>query len=101
LRYLRFSSIVKSHRKWKDKKKIEKVYPYLLRTEPYSLFAFGSFKVSAYLLLRQEGNLFIYSSKKIEQYFPFIEEKGGLAPQAPRYTTYERLLNAKVLSDVF
>ena len=57
---------------------MEKVYPYLFRTEPYRLFAFGSFKVSAYLLLRPEGNLFIYSSKIIEQYFPFIEEKGGL-----------------------
>ena len=57
---------------------MEEVYPYLFRTEPFSLFAFGSFRVSAYLLLRPEGNLLIYSSKKIEQYFPFIEEKGGL-----------------------
>ena len=36
---------------------MEEVYPYLFRTEPYSLFAFGSFKVSAYLLLRPEGNI--------------------------------------------
>ena len=58
--------------------KMQEVYPYLFRTEPYGLFAFGSFKVSAYLLVKPEGNLLIYSSKKIEKYFPFIEEKGGL-----------------------
>jgi hypothetical protein len=27
--------------------------------------------------------------------------KKGTAPQAPRYTTYEKLMKAKVLSDVF
>ncbi len=57
---------------------MEEIYPFLFRTEPHGLFAFGSFKVSAYLLLRPEGNLLIYSSKKIENYFSFIEEKGGL-----------------------
>jgi len=57
---------------------MEEIYPYLFRTEPYRLFAFGSFKVSAYFLLRPQGNLLIYSSKKIEEYFTFIEEKGGL-----------------------
>ena len=57
---------------------MQEVYPYLFRTEPYRLFAFGSFKVSAYLLVRPEGNLLIYSSKIIERHFSFIEEKGGL-----------------------
>ena len=57
---------------------MKEVYPYLFQTEPYKLFAFGSFKVSAYLLLRPEGNLLIYSSKKIESHYSFIEEKGGL-----------------------
>ena len=57
---------------------MQEVYPYLFRTEPYGLFAFGSFKVSAYLLVRPEDNLLIYSSKKIEKYFPFIDEKGGI-----------------------
>ena len=57
---------------------MEEIYPNLFRTEPYRLFAFGSFKVSAYLLIRPEGNLLIYSSKKIEKYFSLIEEKGGL-----------------------
>ncbi|MDO9580509.1 MAG: hypothetical protein Q7J06_08075 [Bacteroidales bacterium] len=28
-------------------------------------------------------------------------KKKGTAPQAPRYTAYEKLLKAKVLSDVF
>ncbi|MFZ1270432.1 MAG: hypothetical protein WAR98_05735, partial [Bacteroidales bacterium] len=28
-------------------------------------------------------------------------KKKGSAPQAPRYTTYEKLMNGKVLSDVF
>lgn len=29
------------------------------------------------------------------------KKKKGIAPQAPRYTTYEKLMKGKVLSDVF
>ena len=57
---------------------MQEVYPYLFRTEPYGLYTFGAFKVSAYLLIKPEGNLLIYSSKKIERHFSFIEEMGGL-----------------------
>ncbi len=55
---------------------MQEIYPYLFRTESYSLF--GSFKVSSYLLICPEGNLLIYSSKFIEKYYDFIKEKGGL-----------------------
>ena len=57
---------------------MEEIYPYLFRTEPYNLFAFNDFKVSAYFLVRPEGNLLLYSSKNIEECFPFIEERGGV-----------------------
>lgn len=54
------------------------VLSYLYRTQEYSPFTFGNFKVSAYLLIRPTGNLLLYSSKHIENYYNFIQQKGGL-----------------------
>ena len=74
---------------------MQEVYPYLFRTEPYKLFAFGAFKVSAYLLVRPEGNLLIYSSKKIEKYFPFIEKREDY--KLLSLLIYMRLLHIAIL----
>jgi hypothetical protein len=39
-------------------------------------------------------------AKKMEP-IKFTEKKKGVAPQAPRYTTFNKLMKAKTISEVF
>lgn len=52
----------------------------------------------------KDTNKYILNFKESAKEIPHIKldrDKKGLAPQAPRYTNYKKLISAKQLSDVF